>query len=366
MKRPSKCRRLPSEDDLSASESQKQESARLETIATDAGKADAQSDRCVDNPSHLTVECTECGKMFVDTYNLRRHTSVHTKHRPYQCDKCSRSFTQKGSLARHMLIHLRRKDFECTHCAMKFRQKPNLHSHIKQVHPPVNGSDLENRFLCKKCPSAFRTVGRLNMHRARFHGEMVMFDQCVQRGSTAQDASEQEEDSDHHLSDSEKPSDEEGSDTAQDTEQESEIVYKIVPSRRIEHMKGKTATRQHECKVCKAAFAKQGHLDRHMVSHRGFKAYRCDVCDKAFSTKPWLDTHASLHSQTDLPFSCDKCEKSFSRQATLKRHQKMIHEARKYLYRCYFCKKVFRWLFNCRTHVKRFHQNQESSEKDTS
>nr|XP_040239612.2 zinc finger protein 681-like [Anopheles coluzzii] len=333
----------------------------LEPPATPANKATEDEDDDSDsdeNPSHLTIACPECGKMFADRSGLRRHESVHTKDKPYLCEKCSRSFTQKTSLVRHMLIHLREKNFPCTHCTMKFRQRVNLDAHVKQVHPPADDPELENRFHCKKCPSAFKTAGRLRDHRARLHGEMVIFDQCVKRTpNVTKEASEGSEDSD------EASQEEDSQSSAQDTEQEdSEIVQKVIPSRRTEHLKGKTPQRRHECEVCKAAFLKKAHLAQHMVSHLGFKEFRCDVCDKTFSTKQSLNSHTVLHAQTELPFSCDACGESFSRRATLKRHQTMLHEEQKHSYRCPYCGKRCRWYHNCLTHIKRFHPKTDGKE----
>uniref|UniRef100_A0A182K0M8 C2H2-type domain-containing protein n=1 Tax=Anopheles christyi TaxID=43041 RepID=A0A182K0M8_9DIPT len=298
--------------------------------------------------------------MFVDRYDLRRHELVHTKHRPYLCDKCSQSFTQKVSFARHMLIHLRKKGFHCPHCPMKFRQKSNLDAHVKQVHPPPDDPELEKRFHCKKCPSAFKTDGRLRTHRARLHGEMVMFDQCVKRTANVANHASGEEDSEDD--EDEEPGSEDSQSSTQGTEQEGEIVKKIVLSRRTEHMKGKTPQRPHECQICKAAFLKKAHLYPHMVSHHGFKAFQCVVCDKKYSTKQSLNSHTNLHSLTDFPFSCDDCGESFSRLSTLKRHQTMMHHSQNCTYRCPYCKKQIRWLQNCRAHIRRFHRKSDSLE----
>uniref|UniRef100_A0A182LVK3 C2H2-type domain-containing protein n=1 Tax=Anopheles culicifacies TaxID=139723 RepID=A0A182LVK3_9DIPT len=327
-----------------------------------------QSDQ-PENPPRCTIQCTECGKWFLDRYFLRRHELVHTKEKPYQCDKCSKSFTQKASLSTHMLIHSREKKYQCKLCPLKFVQKWNLETHVKQRHPNLDDAVLENRFLCQKCPSVFKTIGGLRAHRARIHGEMVMFDQCVkptmatknnEQSSNAAASNENNKDASDTASLDEDSS---ASKKAQQVEHVGEIVHKIIKSRRTEHMNGRTDKRQYVCEVCKAAFSKSAYLSQHMISHVGIRPHRCHICNKTYSSKQYYNTHMKLHSNTVRLFNCDSCEVAFNRYATVKRHQTMIHSVQQYCFRCPYCEKRFRWLHNARTHIKTFHSKEESAEQ---
>uniref|UniRef100_A0A182NXF3 C2H2-type domain-containing protein n=1 Tax=Anopheles dirus TaxID=7168 RepID=A0A182NXF3_9DIPT len=247
-----------------------------------------------------------------------------------------------------MLIHLRVKNFQCRFCSMKFVQKVNLETHVKQVHPPPNDPVLKNRFICLKCPSSFKRIGLLKIHRARIHGEMVMLDQWMKPAATATSAPAESSSEERKVK--AKPN--------EVTEQESEIVHKVVASRRTEHMKGCTKERKHVCSVCQAAFLKSAHLAQHTTSHLGIRSYRCEICDKTFSTKQSLNVHANLHTQNARPFSCETCEETFNRLGTLKRHTAAQHEKQKHAFHCPYCTgKTFRWLHNCRTHIKAFHSD---------
>ena len=80
---------------------------------------------------------------------------------------------------------------------------------------------------------------------------------------------------------------------------------------------------------------------------------KCDFCIKSFPDEETLSTHIlSIHKSIvegqkspfcDIPIKgnskCDICDKLFSCERGLYRHQKRIHEKRKYP--CNFCGKTF-------------------------
>ncbi|XP_035913186.1 zinc finger protein 2-like [Anopheles stephensi] len=318
--------------------------------SVDADSADS------DDPPRCTILCTICGKWFLDQYFLRRHQLVHTKQKPYQCDKCFKSFTQKNSLSKHTLIHLRVKNFQCSLCPMKFVQKANLDAHVKHRHPVLDDPVLESRYVCQKCPSAFKTSGRLQAHRARIHGEMVMFDRCMKPTTSASNKPPNDCTVSEDSADGSPSSGEDGNPPQHD----GEIVRKFIKSRRTEHMKGRTEKRQYVCDVCEAAFEKSAYLSQHMISHTGIRPHRCNICNKTFSSKQSYSTHMRLHAKTVRLFNCDKCEEAFNRCASLKRHQTMVHSEQQHCFRCPYCEKKLRWLHNARTHIRTFHSKASS------
>lgn len=51
------------------------------------------------------VACTQCGKRFAQTSDLRRHNRVHTGERPYVCEVCNQNFSQRHIYKDHMKHH---------------------------------------------------------------------------------------------------------------------------------------------------------------------------------------------------------------------------------------------------------------------
>ena len=53
-------------------------------------------------PGRKAAQCEECKKMFRDTWKLRRHSTVHTGIKAFKCALCEKSYTCKESLIKHM------------------------------------------------------------------------------------------------------------------------------------------------------------------------------------------------------------------------------------------------------------------------
>uniref|UniRef100_A0A663M484 C2H2-type domain-containing protein n=1 Tax=Athene cunicularia TaxID=194338 RepID=A0A663M484_ATHCN len=57
--------------------------------------------------------CTECGKSFGKSRDLRKHQQTHTPARPFSCPQCGRRFRLKQILASHQKVHGGEKPFGC-------------------------------------------------------------------------------------------------------------------------------------------------------------------------------------------------------------------------------------------------------------
>lgn len=190
--------------------------------------------------------CDLCEAKFMDSSTLTRHKRVHTNERPYACDQCDKKFTQIGNLTQHKRIHTNERPYACDQCEMRFIQSSSLMTH-KRFHLKVKP------FACDQCEKRFYQSDDLNRHRRIHSGD--------------------------------KP---------------------------------------YACDQCDKRFTQPGHLKGHKRLHFKEQLFSCDQCDKKYTQRGKLKTHKRLHTQEHL-FSCDQCEKKYTQLNHLKRHQ-LVHK----------------------------------------
>ena len=49
--------------------------------------------------------CYICGKIIINTKDLKRHIMTHTGEKPFECDICNRGFSLKANMERHRKRH---------------------------------------------------------------------------------------------------------------------------------------------------------------------------------------------------------------------------------------------------------------------
>ena len=136
--------------------------------------------------------CQECGKGFKTKYKLEKHSSFHTKVRPYHCDQCGLKYATASGLDAHIKDKHQGVKYQCEECGRQFGKKCNLTDHINQVHRRVKlfqcqTCDLsfarklhltvhidvvhENRkdFMCEHCNKSFGRADSMKVHIDRFH-----------------------------------------------------------------------------------------------------------------------------------------------------------------------------------------------------
>ncbi|XP_063688670.1 histone-lysine N-methyltransferase PRDM9-like [Bolinopsis microptera] len=74
-------------------------------------------------------ECKYCGKLFLQSGDLKKHALTHTGERPHKCSVCGKGFTVKCNLTRHMRIHTGEKPYSCSYCDRRFSESGDRNKH---------------------------------------------------------------------------------------------------------------------------------------------------------------------------------------------------------------------------------------------
>jgi len=53
----------------------------------------------------MVLRCKQCGKIFKDKSNMRRHVKMHLQIKNYQCSICSNTFIQSTNCMTHIVEH---------------------------------------------------------------------------------------------------------------------------------------------------------------------------------------------------------------------------------------------------------------------
>ena len=71
-------------------------------IISSLGSCSSGSNR--QTPLHVpTKPCPYCGKLFISSRDVLRHTRIHTGEKPFQCPACTYRATIKSHMKRHMI-----------------------------------------------------------------------------------------------------------------------------------------------------------------------------------------------------------------------------------------------------------------------
>uniref|UniRef100_A0A9J8AML0 MYC-associated zinc finger protein b (purine-binding transcription factor) n=2 Tax=Cyprinus carpio TaxID=7962 RepID=A0A9J8AML0_CYPCA len=111
--------------------------------------------------------------------------------------------------------------------------------------------------------------------------------------------------------------------------------------------------KNHACETCGKAFRDVYHLNRHRLSHSDEKPFSCPICQQRFKRKDRMSHHVRSHQGgVEKPYVCQHCAKAFSRPDHLNSHVRQVHSSER-PFKCPTCESSFATRDRLRAHMIR-------------
>ncbi|XP_012693157.2 myc-associated zinc finger protein [Clupea harengus] len=111
--------------------------------------------------------------------------------------------------------------------------------------------------------------------------------------------------------------------------------------------------KNHACETCGKAFRDVYHLNRHRLSHSDEKPFSCPICQQRFKRKDRMSHHVRSHQGgVEKPYVCPNCSKAFSRPDHLNSHIRQVHSSER-PFKCPTCESSFATRDRLRAHMIR-------------
>jgi uncharacterized Zn-finger protein len=104
-------------------------------------------------------EWANCDKAFYRADELKRHTRVHTKEKPFPCPHCDRHFARSDHVRTHVRIHTGEKPYKCDYCSKCFARSDERLRHHK-VHEKRLKKEEEARLNQVKMEAGYMNYGQ--------------------------------------------------------------------------------------------------------------------------------------------------------------------------------------------------------------
>ncbi|XP_033329819.2 uncharacterized protein LOC117222300 [Megalopta genalis] len=324
------------------------------------------------DPGPKKNECRECGKVFSNYANVRRHIRNIHKTNKYRviCPQCPRKFKSKEICSRHIATeHKTGKTMrQCPQCPKSFVFQANLNLHFQTAHKNKKVGGYE----CDICGKTFQEEASLKIHRGwhnRTNSRLslrkppalevdrkIVKDPLAIKPEEIHNASPDKPARARKSFPNSAPVKPEGKFQCQvcnDKFNDVTELRKHLWDVHCAHKSEKTFTSEgHICDICNNIYPDKETLDIHMNWHKSFTSlsrvrrarnqgnFPCDICGKFYSSKKVLWRHKKLHKATSLAAAtlqsatrkpmpnqhiCTICHKIFCSKQSLQRHRMNIH-----------------------------------------
>ncbi|KAJ8364358.1 hypothetical protein SKAU_G00131890 [Synaphobranchus kaupii] len=247
-------------------------------------------------PARAAHICPLCNKQFKNSYNLRRHQSVHTGIR--MKDKAARereAGMKEGAAAALGRVERQTVPLSLLHLSVP----PHLPPPAMSVpHPPALGNQEDEVVAMSITAATVAMAGPPPPTAA-----VVVAGQTVQQ--------------------------------------------------RAANPSPNPVRKNHACEACGKAFRDVYHLNRHRLSHSDEKPYSCPICQQRFKRKDRMSYHVRSHQGgVEKPYVCPHCAKGFSRPDHLNSHVRQVHSKER-PFKCETCESAFATRDRLRAHMIR-------------
>ncbi|XP_058459683.1 zinc finger protein Xfin-like isoform X2 [Malaya genurostris] len=111
------------------------------------------------------LECVICCRPFRNTYTLKRHMNLHTEENLYTCEYCSKKFNDRSNWKIHLRAHTGDNLLRCAVCFKTFISPSTLKYHLR-AHRKLR------IYECRLCVEACETYEALANHVVTKHGDI--------------------------------------------------------------------------------------------------------------------------------------------------------------------------------------------------
>ncbi|KAK7898904.1 hypothetical protein WMY93_019757 [Mugilogobius chulae] len=305
---------------------------------------------------HVCPECGGTARQASFQTHLEEACLHFARRIGYRCSSCQVVFGGLNSIKSHIQTAHCEVFHKCPSCPMAFKSAPSAQSHISTQHPNLTGGQA--KMIYNQTESARVQVSGLHQ-TLRPKGSMMEHIKTAHRGPLAKQEVQSDSSSSAPAStnasasglkskSSAKTDNSDGEDWGREQEDEEE---------EDEEDDDDDADEDYEAPGSHTASANQSE-------------WTCPQCQTTFTDHDDFLSHVKMEHGKDLPFyywhlnkvPCRICGGTFSTSSSLRRHERVIHEGNKRVFRCQFCtegKRTFGSRFLLDKHIRLYHRNPE-------